>query len=271
MYKKIINTASDIATRLGIKTTPEVAIILGSGLGSIVDRIDVESSLEYSQIKDFPQSTVVGHSGKFIYGRLAGRWVIAMQGRVHYYEGYSMDQVTLPVRVLCTLGVKILIVSNAAGGVNPTFSVGDIMVIDDQINLLPNPLIGPNDDRFGTRFPDMGNAYDYDLRALADQIATGQGINIRHGVYLGSTGPSYETRAEYSFFHAIGADACGMSTTPEVIVARHQGVRVFGLSLISNMGLGSQAGINSHQEVFEAAQKATGRMSDLVEELVKNL
>lgn len=248
-------------------TDLEYGIVLGSGLGDLVSKIEIISTLDYSAIDDFPRSTVAGHQGRFVYGLLSGKRVLAMQGRVHYYEGYTMEQVVLPIRVICSLGIHTLIVSNAAGGVNPHFEVGDVMLIGDQINLLPNPLIGPNIDEFGVRFPDMTTAYDRSLITLAHSIDN----NLREGVYLGSSGPSYETPAEYRFFQTIGADACGMSTTPEVIVARHHDVRVFGMSLISNVGIKDTPQKTTHEEVFEAALQATPRMTRLVEQILAAL
>ena len=273
MSEKIKNTVSFIRSKLGIATSsmPEVGITLGSGLGALADRINPIGSLDYGDIPGFPHSTVKGHQGRYIYGTLGGKRVIAMQGRVHYYEGYPMQDVVLPIRVMCALGIGTFIVSNAAGGLNPRFRTGDIMVITDHINLLPNPLIGPNDDILGTRFPDMSAAYDPQLVELAAQVAVSQGISLRYGVYVGSSGPTFETPAEYRYFRTIGADATGMSTTPEVIVARHQNVRVFGLSLIANMGLGEQAGANSHDDVFETSARAAGRMCAIVEEMVERL
>lgn len=267
MLAKIRNTTSLIRSKLRIDGDVEVGIVLGSGLGDLANHIDAISTLNYSDIEGFPQSTVVGHTGKFVYGTLSGKRVIAMQGRVHFYEGYTMEQVTLPIRAMCCLGIKTLIVSNAAGGVNPSFNIGDIMVIDDHISMLPNPLIGRNIDELGTRFPEMTTAYDKELIALAKSLNP----NLRQGTYLASSGPAYETPAEYRFFRTIGADACGMSTTPEVIVARHQGVRVFGLSLITNIGIGEKAGKATHQEVFEAAAQATPEMTRLVEQLIEKL
>lgn len=252
---------------MGIESPLEVGIVLGSGLGSLAQNIDMISTLDYSEIDGFARSTVQGHDGRLVYGTLSGKLVIAMQGRVHYYEGYSMELVTLPIRVMCELGIHTLIVSNAAGGVNPSFDVGDIMVIDDHINLLPNPLIGPNIDSMGVRFPEMTTAYDQTLIDMALSLDK----TLRRGVYLASSGPSFETAAEYRFFNVIGADACGMSTTPEVIVARHCGVRVFGMSLISNMGIGENSGMATHQEVFQAAARATPRMTKLVEQIISKL
>lgn len=267
MLEQIRKTASLIRSKMGIEQPVEIGIVLGSGLGALADSISVSSTLDYRDIEGFPQSTVAGHSGRFVYGTLSGQRVIAMQGRVHFYEGYTMDQVTLPIRVLCSLGIHTLIVSNAAGGVNPTFRVGDIMVINDHISLLPNPLIGANDDTLGTRFPEMTTAYDHQLIELAMSLEP----TLKQGVYLASSGPTFETPAEYRFFHTIGADACGMSTTPEVIVARHQSVRVFGVSLITNIGIGDNAGKATHEEVFEAASAATPKMSRLIEQIIAKL
>lgn len=270
MLAKIRNITSHIRSSLGIREdlVPEYGLILGSGLGDIAERIDAISTLHYAAIPGFPTSSVEGHSGRLIYGRLGGRIVIAMQGRVHNYEGYTTEQVALPCRVLCGLGISKLIVSNAAGGLNENFSIGDIMLITDHINLLPNVLVGPNLDELGPRFVDMSQAYDRALADRARQIASRCGIKLQEGVYLASSGPTYETPAEYRFFRIIGADACAMSTTNEVIVARHQDVRVLGFSLISNIGIGNGARHNSHQDVFEAALKASGRMGDLIEQII---
>lgn len=264
MLAQIRNITSHIRSKLSIEGDVEIGIILGSGLGELARRIETIATLDYSQIEGFPQSTVVGHTGRLVYGTLSGKKVVAMQGRVHYYEGYTMQQVSLPARVLCSLGIHTLIVSNAAGGVNLSFNIGDIMLIEDHISFLPNPLIGKNEDELGTRFPEMVTAYDKHLINTALSIDP----SLKRGVYLASSGPSYETPAEYRFFRTIGADACGMSTTPEVIIARHQGVRVFGLSLITNIGIGENAGKATHEEVFEAAAAATPRMSHLVEQMV---
>lgn len=275
MSQRIKNITSLIRNKLSINEAagqgPVLGIVLGSGLGDLVGRIEILSRVSYNDIEGFPRSTIVGHAGEFIYGELGGISVIAMNGRVHYYEGYSMEEVVLPIRVMCQLGIKHLVVSNAAGGINKSFDVGDIMVIDDHINLMPNPLIGANDAQLGVRFPAMVDAYNSDWRAKAMEIGRVNGMNIKSGVYVASSGPSYETPAESRYLRLIGADAMGMSTVPEVIVARHQGVEVFGLSLISNMGLGPKAGAASHEEVFMAAQQATGAISLLVESLVKEM
>lgn len=255
---------------------PEIGIVLGSGLGALADTIEPIGTLDYTEIPDFPRSTVAGHRGRFIYGQLGGRYVIAMEGRVHYYEGYPIQEVVLPVRVMCALGIETLIVSNAAGGLSPLFHAGDIMVIEDHINLLPNPLVGPNDETLGTRFPDMNGAYDPALRALAHSVAAEQGLTLREGVYVGSTGPSYETAAEIRYLRTIGGDAVGMSTTPEVIVARHQGVRVLGFSLITNLLTGEPARMGqhttvTHEEVVEAGAAAMPKLCALVEQLVERI
>ena len=249
---------------------PEVGIILGTGLGGFVDSIDVEYCLEYKDIPNMPVSTVEGHKGCLIFGTVGGKKVVAMQGRFHYYEGYTMKQVTFPVRVMSLLGIKYLFVSNAAGGVNTSFSVGDLMIITDHINLLPNPLIGPNMAEFGPRFPGMFDCYNRDIRRKATAIAEREGIKLQYGVYVGTTGPTYETQAEYRYFKAIGGDAVGMSTVPEVIVARHMGVPCFGVSVITNCGLGDVDN-SDHEFVQEQGLKAGVRMSLLFTELIKEL
>lgn len=292
MSERIRNTTCFIRSRLGIAPkryfteplgaggivegdgfpAPEIGIVLGSGLGQLADTIDVISALDYSEIPDFPRSTVTGHRGRFVYGKLGGKSVIAMEGRVHYYEGYPIQDVVLPVRAMCCLGIDTLIVSNAAGGLCPLFEVGDIMVIEDHINLIPNPLIGPNDPELGVRFPDMGEPYDRTLIRLAHAVAAAQGTVLRQGVYVGGTGPSFETPAEVRYFRTIGGDAVGMSTTPEVIVARHQGVRVLGFSLITNvLGRNTTTQPLTHEEVIEAGDRAMPRLCALVGEIVTEL
>ncbi len=247
---------------------PEVGVVLGSGLGGLANGIDIEYALPYSEIPNFPVSTVKGHQGQLLFGTTAGRKVIAMQGRFHYYEGYNMQEVTFPVRVMARLGIKTLFVSNAAGAVNPTYRVGDMMVITDHINFFPeNPLRGKNMPT-GPRFPDMHEAYDRTLITLADDIARDNDIKLQHGVYLGLQGPSYETPAEYRAFHMWGADAVGMSTVPEVIVARHCGIKVFGISIITNIGLSDVPTEATHEEVTEAANSVQPRMTKLIREMV---
>jgi len=265
---KIDEAANFIASKLaGIK--PLAGIILGSGLGELAEKIENKIVIPYKDIPHFAVSTAMGHKGNFIAGTLGGRSVVAMQGRFHYYEGYGMDQVTLPVRVMKLLGIQFLIVSNAAGGVNKDFRVGDIMIIRDHINLMPNPLIGKNLDSFGPRFPDMTRPYDRVLTEKAKKIAEQLGINLKTGVYLAGTGPTYETPAEYSFFRTIGADAVGMSTVPEVIVARHSSIPVFGLSVITNEAFSfADDFVNNGDDVIEAANKAAEKLSKLVTALI---
>ena len=248
---------------------PEVAVILGTGLGDFADNITPCKIIEYSEIPNMPVSTVEGHKGRLIFGTIEGRRVVAMQGRFHYYEGYTMQQVTFPVRVLALLGIKYLFVSNAAGGINTSFCVGDLMVITDHINLLPNPLIGKNLDKFGPRFPDMHDCYSSAVRCKATAIAEQLNIKLQYGVYVGTTGPTFETQAEYRYFKAIGGDAVGMSTVPEVIVARHMGVPVFGVSVITNCGLSDEKG--DHEDVQAQGRKAGLRMGKLFIELIKTL
>ena len=248
---------------------PTVGIILGTGLGGFVDNIEVAYSIPYSEIPNMPVSTVEGHAGRLIFGTIGGVKVVAMQGRFHYYEGYTMKQVTFPVRVLAKLGISYLFVSNASGGINTSFCVGDLMVITDHINLLPNPLIGPNMAEFGPRFPDMHDCYSKAVRDKATAIAEKHNIKLQYGVYVGTTGPTFETQAEYRYFKAIGGDAVGMSTVPEVIVARHMGVPCFGVSVITNCGLSDQKG--DHEDVQLQGRKAGERMSTLFVELIKQL
>lgn len=250
---------------------PEIGVVLGSGLGGLVEDIDIQHSLEYSVIPNFPVSTVEGHQGKLIFGILNGKKVVAMQGRFHYYEGYSTKEVTFPIRVMKYLGIKALILSNASGGINPDFNVSDIMFINDHINLLPNPLIGENDSRIGTRFPEMGEAYNKELLRLADDIAQKLGIDVQHGVYVGDTGPSYETPSEYHYYRIIGGDAVGMSTTPEVIAARHCGLPVFAMSIISDLGGKELQCQVTHQEVLEAASIAEPKMRAIIREMMKRI
>ena len=270
--KRIREAAAFIREQIGGKT-PEVGIILGSGLGKLGDAIEAEAVIPYARIPNFARSTAIGHKGNLIFGRLAGKYVCAMQGRFHYYEGYAMDQVTLPVRVLAALGIKALFVSNAAGGLNQTFSVGDLMIIRDHINLMPNPLIGPNLAEFGDRFPDMTAAYDLDLIARAEKIAKKAKIPVKKGVYLGNTGPSYETPAEVRFYIGIGADAVGMSTVPEVLVARHCGIPVFGMSVITNVSNTDNAStvLNDGDDVVRAADAAADRMCTLFRKLIETI
>lgn len=269
MYDKIQETAAFISKKLQAK--PKTAIILGSGLGNLSSFIDKTCEIPYSDIPNMPISTVEGHAGKLIIGSLAGVDIIAMDGRFHYYEGYSMKEVTFPVRVMYELGIKNLIVSNAAGGMNPIFSVGDIMVITDHINSFPeNPLRGKNFPT-GPRFPSMHEAYDREFIRLVDDAAKRLDINIQHGVYVGTAGPTYETPAEYRMFRSWGADAVGMSTVPEVIVAVHCGIRVLGFSIITDLGGYENIKEVSHEEVQEAAIAAQPRMTALIKEILKQI
>ncbi len=252
---------------------PLAGIILGSGLGKLAEKIENPVIIPYSEIPHFAKSTAVGHKGNLICGELGGKLVCAMQGRFHYYEGYPMDVVTLPVRVMALLGISYLFVSNAAGGVNFDFKVGDLMIIRDHLNLLPNPLIGPNLDEFGTRFPDMTRPYDLGLIALAEEIANESDITLKKGVYLASTGPTYETPAEYRYFRMIGADAVGMSTIPEVITARHCGIPVFGISVITNEAHDDydEDYVNDGDDVVKAADAAADTMTFIFTSIIEKL
>ena len=266
MLTKIQETASFIRERM--HSAPETAIILGTGLGSLVNEITEKYELKYEDIPNFPLSTVEGHSGRLIFGKLGDKDIMAMQGRFHYYEGYSMKEVTFPVRVMRELGIKTLFVSNAAGGMNPDFLIGDLMIINDHINFFPeHPLRGKNID-YGPRFPDMSEAYDRGLIAQAKEIATEKGIRIVEGVYVGVSGPTFETPAEYRYFRTIGGDAVGMSTVPEVIVAKHCGIRVFGMSVITDLGVEGKIVEVTHEEVQEAADKAQPFMTEIMRELI---
>lgn len=270
--KRIHDAADHISSVIGGRI-PEFGIVLGSGLGRLADRIGDRTVIPYREIPGFPVSTAVGHKGNFIFGELGGKHVIAMQGRFHYYEGYPMDLVTIGIRVMKTLGVKYLFVSNAAGACNPDFKVGDLVIIRDHINLMPNPLIGPNLDEFGPRFPDMTCAYDLKLQALAESICNEMDIPVKKGVYFGSTGPTYETPAEVRFYHSVGADLVGMSTIPEVIVARHSGIKVFGMSVVTNKSnfLNVEKNFNDGDDVVKQADLAAERMSDLFTRMISSI
>lgn len=252
-----------------ITAVPQVGIVLGSGLGRLADQIQNPIVVPYADIPHFKKSTAQGHKGNLIFGTLGGKPVVAMQGRFHYYEGYTMQEVTFPIRVMARLGVKQLFVSNAAGAVNPDYKVGDLMIITDHVNLLPNPLIGPNIDEFGPRFPDMTTVYSRRIRTIALQVASQMGISLRQGVYLGNTGPSYETPSEYRFYRFAGADAVGMSTVPEVIVARHSGLEIFGMSVITNQANDlSDDLLNDGADVVDQADKAAGTLSALFQQVI---
>lgn len=271
-YNRILEAAGYIRKIAG-DINPEVGIILGSGLGRLADDISDAVIIPYRDIPDFPVSTATGHKGNFIIGKLGGRSVIAMQGRFHFYEGYDMEKIALPVRTMKLLGIEYLLVSNAAGSCNPDIKRGDLMIIRDHINTIPNPLIGKNMDEFGTRFPDMTCAYDPELRKMALEAASEMGLTIRQGVYFATTGPSYETPAEVRFFRTVGADAIGMSTVPEVIVARHCGLKVFGMSVITNESNTDNVGtnLNDGDDVVKEADIAAVKMTGLFTRIISRL
>ena len=270
MLNRIHETSDFIKKQL--QSVPDTAIILGTGLGQIVDLMEVTKEINYKDIPNFPVSTVEGHSGKLVFGNLAGKYIMAMSGRFHYYEGYDMKDVTFPVRVMKDLGVKRLFVSNAAGGMNKEFKVGDVMIITDHINLFPeNPLRGKNYEELGPRFPAMTEAYSEKLIKIADDIAAEKGIRLMHGVYVGTTGPTFETRAEYEYFRIIGGDAVGMSTVPEVIVANHAGMEVFGLSVITDLGGKDIKEVPSHEEVQKAAITAQPVLNVLIPAMMEKI
>lgn len=248
-----------------------VGIILGTGLGGLVKEIEILHSIPYEQIPGMPVSTVEGHSGKLIFGILGGKKVIAMQGRFHYYEGYSMQQVIFPVRVMKYLGIKTLFVSNASGGVNPDFEIGDLMIITDHINLMPNPLIGKNENELGVRFPDMSEAYDKKLIAKAKDIAKKNNIKVQQGVYVGFTGPTLETPSEYKYVRIIGGDTVGMSTVPEVIAAHHMNITCFAMSIITDVGVEGRIVKTTHEDVQRAAEKAEPLMTKIMKELISEI
>jgi purine-nucleoside phosphorylase len=270
MLEKIKATASFIEER--IKAKPEIGIILGTGLGGLVKEIEIIESIPYNEIPDFPVSTVDGHAGRLIYGKLGNKDVLAMQGRFHYYEGYTMSEVTFPVRVMKFTGVKNLFVSNASGGLNPEWHVGDIVLINDHINFFPeHPLHGRNEKELGPRFPDMSKVYDERLRYKAKLIALENNINVKEGVYIGVQGPTFETPAEYNMFRILGADVIGMSTVPEVIVARHSGLKVFGISIITDSGVPGEIVEISHEEVQQVAMKAEPKMTLIMKKLIESI
>lgn len=270
VLEDIENSAAVVGSR--IPERPEVAIILGTGLGGLVRRIESPVVIDYQDIPGFPLSTVESHAGRLISGRLSGRQVLAMQGRFHRYEGYSLRQATFPVRVLRQLGAHTLIVSNACGGMRPDWGAGDLMLIADHINLLgDNPLVGPNDDRLGPRFPDISAAYDEQLRATARAVATEQGIVLREGVYLAVAGPNLETRAEYRMLRELGADVVGMSTVPEVLVAVHGGMRVLGISIITDMCIPETLEPASLERILAVAGAAEPKLTELVAGVIANI
>ena len=270
MMNAIQEASRLLASRL--PQTPTVGIVLGSGLGGLADQIPNPVIIPYAEIPGFAQSTAPGHAGRFVAGELAGQYVLCMQGRLHFYEGHSMQSIVFPIRVMADLGIKTLIVTNAAGGVNTSFSIGDFMLIEDHINFMgANPLTGPNLDELGPRFCDMTFAYDPELRALAEKAASEQGVRLQKGVYLGYMGPRYETPAEIRAFRTLGADAVGMSTVPEVIAANHCGMRVLAMSLITNMAAGIEKKKLSGDEVIEIANSRAKVLQALVCKIVSEL
>jgi purine-nucleoside phosphorylase len=269
MLTKIKETVSFIKEKT--KFQPEVAIILGTGLGGLVNDIDVYMSLDYEEIPNFPVSTAPGHHGKLIFGTLGGKNVMAMQGRFHYYEGYSMPEVTFPIRVMKFMGIKYLFVSNASGGMNPSYEIGDLMIQNDHINLLPNPLIGKHYPDFGDRFPDMSETYDKELIKRAVKIADENNIKVQLGCYVGVTGPTLETPKEYQYFRIIGGDAVGMSTVPEVVVAHQMGIPCFAISIISDLGVPGRIVEVSAEDVQRAAAASAPKMTLIMEKLIESL
>lgn len=269
MWEKVNETADFIKSKVGI--TPEYGVILGSGLGGFTEDINIEHTLSYHDIPNFPVSTVEGHKGALVFGTIGRRKVVAMQGRFHFYEGYSMHEVTFPVRVMKILGINTLIVSNASGGVNPNYAVGDIVIINDHINMMPeHPLRGRNDERFGPRFVNMAEPYSRRLIAKAKSLASDLGIAVKDGIYLGLQGPTFETLAEYRMVKILGADCVGMSTVPEVIVARHMDMETFGISVITDIGHEDSIAEVNHDEVLQAARKAEPKVRKLIKMLIEN-
>jgi purine-nucleoside phosphorylase len=270
MLQKIKETAEYLEAKFHEK--PEIGIILGTGLGGLVNEIEIHHSIPYESIPNFPVSTVEGHHGQLLSGSMNGKNIIALQGRFHYYEGYSMQELSFPIRVMKFLGIKFLILSNASGGVNPDFEIGDLMIIHDHINLMKdNPLIGKNEEEIGTRFPDMSNAYDPELIGMAMEIAEKNGIRLKKGVYAAVSGPTFETPSEYRYIRIIGADAVGMSTIPEVIAARHMGLRCFAFSVISDLGVPGKIVEITHKDVIQAASAVEPKMTKIIKEMMSRI
>lgn len=269
MLKTIKETVSYVKSKIDLQ--PEIGIILGTGLGGMVNEIDIDTVLEYEDIPNFPASTVESHHGKLIFGKLNGKKIVAMQGRFHYYEGYSLQEVTFPVRVIKYLGISHLFLSNASGGVNPDFEIGDLMILDDHINLIPNPLIGPHDPAFGDRFPDMSETYDLTLINKALEIGRQHKLHVRKGCYVGVTGPTLETPKEYQYFRIIGGDTVGMSTVPEVIVAHQMGITCFAISIITDLGVPGKIVKVSLEDVTSVAAKAEPQMTLIMKELISGI
>jgi purine-nucleoside phosphorylase len=269
-YDQVQNAADLVRSRSNI--IPTTALVLGSGLGDFAESLERATSIRYEDIPNWPAAKVIGHDGRLVIGTASGRPTIVLSGRAHYYEGHDLRTVTFAVRVLGVLGVKALILTNAAGGINTSFAPGDLMVIDDHINLLgSNPLVGPNDERFGVRFPDLTNVYSPRLRQIADEAAASQGLTLRHGIYVAWHGPSYETPAEIRYLRSIGADAVGMSTVPEAIVARHMGIEVLGISCITNLAAGVLPQPLNHEEVLETAKRVRGKFLSLLNAVITRI
>lgn len=269
-YERAEEAAAFVRSRCG--ALPETAIVLGSGLGAFADTLLDAFAASYGELPHWPAATVVGHDGRLVIGNVAGKRVAALAGRVHFYEGHDLETVVFATRVMGRLGVRQIVLTNAAGGINTSFSQGGLMIIDDHINLLgSNPLIGPNDERFGPRFPDMSEVYSARLRRIADEVASERGIPVTHGVYVATAGPSYETPAEIRFFRTIGADAVGMSTVPEAIAARHMGLEVLGISCITNLAAGVLPGPLNHDEVMETARRVRSAFVSLLEGIIERL
>ena len=269
MLQKIKESAKFLQNKTNYQ--PKVGIILGTGLGGLVNEIEIEHSISYEKIPHFPVSTVEGHSGRLIFGRLGGKEVVAMQGRFHFYEGYPMEKVTFPVRVMKLLGIENLVVSNASGGVNPNYEVGDLMILEDHICLIPNPLIGTNLDELGPRFPDMSESYCKNLIAKAESIAKANNLPVQKGVYIALTGPTLETPAEYKYMRIIGGDTVGMSTAPEVIVARHMDIPCFAMSVITDLGVPGKIQKVTHEEIQEVSEVAEPKLTLIIKELIASI
>ena len=269
MLQQIKETADFLKEKTNTK--PEIGIILGTGLGGLVEEIKIEHSISYESIPNFPVSTVEGHSGKLIFGELGRKSVVAMQGRFHFYEGYPMQKVTFPVRVMKYLGIKNLIVSNASGGVNPNFEIGDLMILSDHINLILNPLIGHNDKEVGPRFPDMSVPYCPDMIAKAEQIASDNNIKVQKGIYVAVTGPTLETPAEYCYFRKMGGDTVGMSTVPEIVVARHMDIPCFAISVITDLGVPGKIKKVTHEDVQAVAEVIEPKLTLIIKQLISNI
>ena len=270
IYPRVDEAADYIRARCGV--LPDTAVVLGSGLGDFADRLTDATTLPYGELPHWPAASVIGHSGRLVIGSLGNRRVAALAGRAHFYEGHDLATVVFPVRVMGRLGVRRVILTNAAGGINRRFAQGALMIVDDHINLLgANPLSGPNDDRLGPRFPDMSEVYSWRLRKIAYDAAAARKVNVTHGVYVATQGPSYETPAEIRFFRTLGADAVGMSTVPEAIAARHMGMEVLGIAVITNMAAGILPGTLNHDEVMETARRVRGSFISLLEGVLGGL